>query len=61
MNKKRHPVVIIFLVAIVCLASNIYWLLHKNLYPKPFITINVITGIFILIMIVTTKYMSKHK
>lgn len=57
--KKKTAVILTFLAALVCVIANIYWLLHKDLNPQRFIMINIITGIVLLMLIVTATNKKK--
>lgn len=56
---KKTRFVIIFLVATICVVVNFFWLFNKDWNPRPMIQFNIITSIFLLIMIATALYHRK--
>ena len=44
-------VIIVFILAVISIGVNTYWLFHKNTEPLLIIKINIITGICLLLML----------
>jgi hypothetical protein len=54
-------VIIVFILAVISIAANTYWLFNTNTQPLLIIKINIITGICLLLTVGTVIYKKARK